>query len=172
MERYFDFAAKTPVLAATFVGTLGLLALFQAIPVGGELLDVRQGYAHDEAMAALAAYGADGRRVYAWSSATLDTVLPCVLVTLLAGLVYRLRPTQNLSVLAWVPLSVGLLDLAENAQIIGMLVQFPDVSVRQVAIASATTIAKTFAALACFALVAILAGVKAWRRLFVRGPVG
>lgn len=171
--RYFDFAAKTPVLVATFVGTVGLLALFQAIPVGGELLDVRQGYAHDEAMAALAAYGADGRRVYAWSSATLDTVLPCVLVTLLAGLVYRLRPTQNLGVLACVPLSVGLLDLAENAQIIGMLVQFPDVSVRQVAIASATTIAKTFAALACFALIAILAGLKASRRLFsARGSGG
>lgn len=170
MERYFDFAAKTPVLVATFVGTLGLLVLFQAIPVGGELLDVRQGYGHDEAMAALTAYGADGRRVYAWSSATVDTVLPCFLVTFLAGLVYRLRPTQKLGVLACVPLSVGLLDLAENAQIIGMLVQFPDVSVRQAALASATTIAKSFAALACFALVAILAGFKAWRR--VRRSVG
>lgn len=161
------------MLAATFVGTLGLLALFQAIPVGGELLDVRQGYAHEEAMAALAGYGADGRRVYAWSSATVDTVLPCVLVTFLAGLVYRLRPSQNLGMLAWLPLLVGLLDLAENAQIIGMLVQFPDVSARQVAVASGTTVAKTFAALACFALVAILAGFKAWRRLFnVRGSVG
>ena len=165
MERYFDFAAKTPVLVATFVGTLGLLILFQAIPVGGELLDVRQGYGHDEAMAALAAYGADGRRVYAWSSATVDTVLPCVLVTFLVGLVYRLRPTQKLGVLACVPLLVGLLDLAENAQIIGMLVQFPDVSARQAAIASATTVAKTFAALTCFALVAILAGFKVWRRV-------
>ena len=172
MERYFDFAAKTPVLVATFVGTLGLLALFQAIPVGGELLDVRQGYAHDEAMAALAGYGADGRRVYAWSSATVDTVLPCVLVTLLVGLVYRLRPTRNLRMLACVPLSVGLFDLAENAQIIGMLVQFPDVSARQVAIASATTIGKTYAALACFALIAILAGQKAWRRFFVRASGG
>lgn len=170
MERYFDFAAKTPVLVATFVGTVGLLVLFQAIPVGGELLDVRQGYGHDEAMAALAAYGADGRRVYAWSSATVDTVLPCVLVTFLAGLVYRLRPTQNLGVLAYVPIAVGILDLAENARIIGMLVQFPDVSVRQAAIASATTVAKTFAALACFGLVAILAGFKAWRR--VRGSAG
>ena len=75
--------------------------------------------------------------------------------------------------LAWLPLSVGLLDLAENAQIIGMLVQFPDVSARQVAVASATTIAKTFAALACFALIALLAGLKAWQRLFSgRGSVG
>ena len=172
MERYFDFAAKTPVLVATLIGTLGLLALFQAIPVGGELLDVRQGYGHDEAMAALAAYGAEGRIVYAWSSATVDTVLPCFLVTFLAGLVYRLRPTRNLSVLAWVPLSVGLLDLAENAQIIGMLVQFPDVSPRQAATASATTMAKTFAALACFALVAILAGFKALRFFKVRGSGG
>lgn len=173
MVRYFDFAAKTPVLVATFVGTVVLLALFQAIPVGGELLDVRQGYGHDEAMAALAGYGADGRRVYAWSSATVDTVLPCVLVTLLAGLVYRFRPTQDLGILACVPLSVGLLDLAENAQIIGMLVQFPDISARQVAVASATTIAKTFAALACFGLVAILVGFKVLRRLFtMRGSDG
>lgn len=172
MERYFDFAAKTPVLAATFVGTVGLLALFQAIPVGGELLDVRQGYAHDEAMAVLAGYGADGRRIYAWSSATVDTVLPCFLTTLLAGLVYRLRPMQKLGILAALPLSVGLLDLAENAQIIGMLVRFPDVSALQVAIASATTIAKTLAVLACFALVAMLAGLKVRLRLANRRGSG
>lgn len=166
MMRYFEFAARAPVLAATFVGTVALLVLFQAIPIGGELLDVRQGYGRDEALAALTGYGADGRRVYAWSSATLDTVLPCVLVTFLAGLVYRLRPSQKLGVLACVPLSVGFLDLAENVQIIAMLLQFPEITVRQVVMASATTIAKTFAVLACLSLIAILAGYVLWCRLY------
>ena len=166
MERFFKFAGGTRVLLAMFAATVALLVSFQAVPVGGELLDVRHGYDHGEAIAALAGYGADGRRAYAWASATLDTLLPCALVTFLAGLVYRLRPTQVVGVLAWVPLSVGVFDFAENVQIIAMLVQFPDVSARQVASASAFTVAKTFAFVACFAFAVVAAGGGAlWRAL-------
>ena len=171
MGRYFEFASRVPVLAATFVGTVALLVLFQAIPVGGELLDVRQGYGHDEAMAALTGYGADGRRLYAWSSATLDTLLPCLYTTFLVGLIYRFRPTDAFRVLAWLPLVAAALDFAENGQIIAMLVQYPEVSVRQVAVASAFTVAKSFALVACFAFAVVLAGGGAvWRLVARRRP--
>lgn len=166
MTRYFELAGRTPVLVATFVGTVALLVLFPAIPVGGELLDVRPGYGFEEAMAALAGYGDQGRVLYAWSSATLDTLLPCVYVTFLVGLIYRFRPTPSFAVFAWLPLAVLVLDLGENAQIIAMLVQFPDVSARQVASASAFTVAKTFAFVACFAFAVVAAGGGAlWRAL-------
>ena len=168
MERYFVFASRPLVLGVTFVASVVLLVVFPALPVGGELLDVKQGYTAEEAMAALAAYGAEGRRLYAWSSVTLDTLLPIVYATFLAGVVYRFRPSERLRILAWLPICLGLLDLAENVQIVVMLVQFPDVSAGQVASASAFTMTKNIAFVACFALAAIFAVVSAARFLLRR----
>ena len=168
MRRYFDLAGRTAVLVFTLLATVVLLAVFPAIPVGGELLDVRSGYGYDEAMAALAGYGADGRRLYMWSSATLDTLLPVAYATLLAGLAYRFRPSEGLRVVAWFPVALGALDLGENAQIIAMLVQYPDVSETQVASASAFTVTKSFAFAACFGYAVVVVLVAAARRLRVR----
>ena len=172
MRRYFELAGRPAVLVLTFLATVVLLAVFPAIPVGGELLDVRSGYGYDEAMAALAGYGAEGRRLYIWSSATLDTLLPVVYATFLAGLVYRFRPSERLRALAWFPVALGALDLCENAQIIAILVQFPDVSEAQVASASAFTVAKTFAFAACFAYALVVVVVAVARRLLGRRPTG
>ena len=170
MRRYFELAGRPLVLALTFVATVVLLAVFPAIPVGGELLDVRPGYGYDEAMAAFAGYGADGRSLYAWASATLDTLLPVAYATLLAGLTYRFRPSERLGVLAWLPLALGVLDLGENAQIIAMLVQYPDVSEAQVASASAFTVTKNFAFAACFGYAVIVIVLAAARRFLGRRP--
>ena len=168
MRRYFELAGRPAVLVLTFLSTVVLLAVFPAIPVGGELLDVRSGYGYDEAMAALAGYGADGRRLYIWSSATLDTLLPLAYASFLAGLVYRFRPNERLRVVAWFPVALGALDLGENAQIIAMLVQYPDVSEAQVASASAFTVAKSFTFAACFAYAVVVVLVAATRRLLAR----
>lgn len=165
MQTYLDFASRTRVLVVTLVATLVLLfAVFPALPVGGELLDVRSGYTHEEAVAAMDGYGEQGRRVYAWSSATLDTLLPLVYVSLLAGAVYRFRPTERAWRLAYLPLAAGALDLGENLQIIVMLTRYPDVSTGQVAIASLFTQLKGYALLLSLALAAALAGVAAVRR--------
>lgn len=140
MRSYFEFAARTPMLATNFVLTLVfLLGIFPLLPVGGELLDYKTSYSHEEAMASMEEYGDRGRRIYAWASPTLDTLFPLVYVGFFAGLIYRCRPTDRLWWLAFVPVVAGLVDLAENAQITLMLIQYPDVSAGQAAAASAFT---------------------------------
>ena len=52
--------------------------------------------------------------MYAWSSATLDTLLPIVYASLLAGLIYRFRPTERPWTLAYLPIGVGALDLSSR----------------------------------------------------------
>ena len=170
---YLEYASRTPVLGVTLVSVLVLLfAVYPALPIGGELLDSRSGYTHQEAVAAMEGYGEEGRRVYAWSSATLDTLLPVVYVSFLAGLIYRLRPTERLRRLAYLPLAAGVLDLGENIQIVLMLIQYPDVSAGQVAAASSFTLMKALVILGCLALAATIAAFWAVRlaRRGLRGP--
>ena len=170
MRSYFELAAKPIVIGVSFVATAILLFVFTTLPVDGELLDVRQGYGFDEAMGALAGYGADGRQTYAWASATLDTLLPIAYATFLAGVVYRFRPREALGRLAWLPVALGVLDLFENAQIILMLISYPDVSSGQVALASAFTSVKNAVFPACFALAVVLAAWSGVRRAMRRRP--
>ena len=51
-----------------------------ALPIGGDVFDVKSGYTHREVVVAQS-NGEQGRRVYAWSSATLDTSLLVVYVS-------------------------------------------------------------------------------------------
>ena len=169
MKTYFESVSTTPVLAGTLLSTLFLvLVVFPALPIGGELLDVKSGYTYEEAVAALESYGEDGRRVYAWSSATLDTLLPALYASLLAGLVYRFRPKERLRRLAYLPVGAGVLDLCENIQIIFLLVLYPDVSAAQVTSASLFTLSKGYALSTCTVLAAVLAAVSAARSALKR----
>ena len=169
MRAYLDFVNGTLTLGATLVLALLLVAVIQALPVGGELLDEKVGYTHEEAVAAMEGYGEKGRRTYAWSAATLDTLLPIVYASFLAGAVYRLRPTERSWRLAWLPLAAGALDLCENVQITIMLIGYPDVSAGQVASASLFTISKSYALLLSLVLAVALAIAAAVRRSR-RGP--
>lgn len=165
MRTYLEFGSRTRVLVATLVTTLLLLlAVFPALPIEGDLLDVRSGYTHEEVVAAMEGYGEQGRRVYAWSSATLDTLLPLAYVSLLAGAAYRFRPTERAWRLAWLPVAAGALDLGENVQVIVMLTRYPDVSAGQVAIASLFTQWKGYALLLSLALAVLLTVFAAVRR--------
>jgi len=175
MRTYCEFVSRTPVLGVTLGAAVLLLgAVFPALPIGDEMLDVKAGYTYAEAVAALDGYGEQGRRVYTWASVTLDTVLPVVYVSFLAGLVYRFRPRDRLWWLAYLPLAAGVLDLCENVQIIRMLIHYPDISAGQVASASAFTVAKSYAVSLCLVLAGILlataAGGRAWRRVRGRTP--
>ena len=165
MRAYLDFVSGTLVLGVTLATTLVLLfAVFPALPIGGEMLDVKAGYTHPEVIAEMERYGDQGRRVYAWSAATLDTLLPLVYASFLAGVIFRFRPTERAWRLAYLPLVAGALDLLENVQIIVMLTRYPDVSAAQVAIASLFTKSKSSALLLCLALAAVLAIAAAVRR--------
>ena len=164
MRTYFESISTTPALSATLLATLILVfAVFPALPIGGEMLDVKSGYTYREAVVVLEAYGEQGRWVYAWSSATLDTLLPIVYASLLAGLVYRFRPTERLWTLACLPIGAGVLDLCENIQIILLLVLYPEVSAPQVASASLFTLSKGYALSICVALAATLTALAAVR---------
>ncbi len=164
MRAYLDFVNGTLILGATLVVALLLVAVIQALPIGGELLDEKVGYTHEEAVAAMEGYGEKGRRTYAWSAATLDTLLPLVYASFLAGAVYRLRPAERFWRLAWLPLAAGVLDLCENVQITVMLIGYPDVSAGQVASASLFTMLKSYALLFSMALTVALAIAATVRR--------
>jgi len=169
----FEFASRTPVLIGTFAtASVLLVVVFPALPLGGQLLDATLGYTHDEVMAAMSGYGADGRRVYALASLTADTLLPVAYVGFLAGLVFRLRPGEGHGVLAYLPVAAGGLDLCENAQIVAMLVGFPEITPGQVAAASLFTQLKHGALLASVCLAAtlvVIALVRRTKRLGKRG---
>lgn len=143
MRRFFELAGRTGTLAATLVAAaVFLLLVFPNVPVGGDTLDTKPGYAFEEAMASMEEYGADGRTIYAWASMVLDTLFPLAYVTLFAGLIYRFRATEGTWWLAYIPVVAGLFDLLENVQITAMLVRYPDIGAAQVAWASAFTTVK------------------------------
>ena len=164
MREYFELVSRTLVLCTTLAAVLILaLALSPALPIGGEMLDVKAGYTYPEVIAAMECYGKQGRRVYAWSSGILDTLLPLAYVSLLAGLLYRFRPTERHWKLAYLPLAVGALDLGENGLIIFMLTRYPDLSAYQAVTASYVTLSKWYAMLGCLALVVAFAATTAVR---------
>lgn len=165
MRKYFEFCSGTLVLCVTMASGLVLLvAVFPALPIGGETLDVRDGYTYAEALAALEGYGESGRRVYAWASVTLDTLFPVLYASFLAGLVYRCRPAERWWRLAYLPVAAALIDLGENIQIVLMLTRYPEISTGQVAAASLFTSLKGVASLLCLTLAISLAVVAGIRR--------
>ena len=142
-RKYFEFAAGTRPLLISFTGVLlMMLWIFPSLPIGGEMIDLKLSYDLAAIQHAMLQYGAHGRAVYALASPTLDTLFPLLYVTFFAGLLYRFRPNEKLWLAAFVPLVAGIWDLCENAQITAMLLQYPEISVRQVALASFFTSTK------------------------------
>lgn len=141
--KFFKFAAGTTPLIVCFIGVLVMMLLvFPALPVGGELIDVKLRYSLADVQAAMLQYRPHGRAVYALASPTVDTLFPLLYVTFFAGLLYRFRPTERLWIMACIPIFAGVWDLCENVQITAMLLQYPDLSTRQVAAASFFTSVK------------------------------
>jgi hypothetical protein len=142
-RKYFEFAARTTPLIFTFIGVLVMVLLvFPALPINGEMIDVKLRYTLADIQVAMLQYGPNGRAVYALASPTVDTLFPVLYVTFFAGLIYRFRPKERLWVMAFIPVLAGAWDLCENAQIVAMLLQFPDISANQVGVASFFTTVK------------------------------
>ena len=142
-RKYFEFASGTKPLLISFAGVLLMvLWVFPALPIHGEMIDLKLSYDLTAIQAAMVQYGASGRAVYALASPTIDTLFPVLYVTFFAGLLYRFRPNEKLWLTAFIPFVAGVWDLCENAQITAMLLQYPEISVRQVALASFFTSTK------------------------------
>lgn len=171
INAYFEFVARTPVLITGFVASmLFVLVIFPQLAGQIERLDMRMGgYTLAEVLAAMEGYGEVGRPRYATISFTLDTIFPICYVSFYAGAIYRFVPHEQLRVLAYVPLMGGVFDLGENAQIIAMLMQYPDISMTQVEWASRFTVIKfgfsRLSMLLAFAALAYAAGVAGYQRL-------
>ncbi len=142
-RRYFELASGTKALLISFAGVLLMvLWVFPSLPINGEMIDLKLSYDLAEIEAAMLQYGVQGRAVYALASPTLDTLFPLLYVTFFAGLLYRFRPNEKMWLAAFIPLVAGIWDLCENAQITAMLLQYPELSARQVAVASFFTSTK------------------------------
>ena len=159
------FLTRKTTLAATAVLTIVLLFfVFPNLPLPGTALDSTFGYDSTVAYEVISAYGEDGRTLYIWFSLTLDVLLPIAYVCLGLGLLRLLRP--NTVLLLVFPILTGCLDLLENAQIIVLMLQYPDLSDSQIALASLTTQWKfvLFGSTAGLILVLTVMGFyKAWR---------
>jgi hypothetical protein len=144
MQAYFEYASKTSSLIFTFVLTyLFISVIFPYFAGDMASLDVRTGgYTHAEVMAAMQGYGDAGRLRYAWISPTLDTLFPLIYASFYVGILYRFAPMTRLQGLVYIPILGGVIDLAENAQIVAMLLQYPDISVAQVEWANRFTLTK------------------------------
>ena len=143
LDRYLDFVSQPKVILGSLVGTILVAVSFQLfLPhvYATGMLDMQPSYDVTQVLNLMESYGEDGRRAYAIASPTLDTLFPIVYVSLMAGVIVWARPQWRF--LVYLPILAGLVDLAENAQITIMLLQFPDLSENQVAMASMATGAK------------------------------
>ena len=143
IRSYFEFAAGTRSLLLSFAGVLLMvLWVFPSLAIGAEMIDLKLSYDLAAIQQSMLQYGASGRAIYALASPTVDTLFPVLYVTFFSGLLYRFRPNERLWLTAFIPVVAGLWDLCENAQITAMLLQYPELSARQVAVASFFTSTK------------------------------
>lgn len=165
-------------------GALALVALLDAyemaftIPVlidisGAQLFDMRiGGYAHGEALAYLAALGAEGRWFYLSRHVPADTALALIEAVAIVLIILRFTrpgarfavpvPAAGRAAMIVAPLLMLILDLGENALVARMLITTsPDAT--QVAVASTLTQAKWIAISIAIALAVVLPA-SAWLR--------
>lgn len=142
-DRYLGFVSQPKIILALIVANVLVVLGFQwTLPHVYEvgMLDMQPSYDLTQVLNLMEAYGADGRQAYAIVSPTLDTLFPIVYVSLMIGVTVWSKP--NWKFLIYLPILAGLVDLAENAQITIMLLQFPELTESQVAMASMATGAK------------------------------
>ena len=110
--------------------------------LGGLMLDEMQGYDRDDIKTQMLLYGEAGRSLHLRFTLLLDMVFPFAYGAFFGGLlVLAARGTFDRAILLPV-VAVMVLDFTENIQLAIMLMQFPELGDDQIALASATTLAK------------------------------
>lgn len=167
-----SFIARLDALNALVTRRTSLLASFLLVVfcilgfqwlktrLGGLMLDELQGYDRDNLNNQMLLYGEAGRSLHLLFTLLLDMLFPFAYGAFFGGLlVLAARGVFDRAILLPV-LAVMVLDVGENIQLATMLVQFPDLGERQIALASATTMAK-FWAIRFFLL--WLSGLVIWK---------
>lgn len=160
--------ALNPILARRISLILSFLAVIACLlgfgwlknQLGSLMLDELRGYDRDMLSEQMLLYGESGRALHLRFTLILDTVFPFAYGAFFGGLlILAAKGVFDRAVLAPV-IAVILLDLSENMQLALMLLQFPDLGDTQIAMASATTLAK-FWAIRFFLL--WLSGLTLWK---------
>ncbi|KAB7731597.1 hypothetical protein F5984_05015 [Rudanella paleaurantiibacter] len=123
-------------------------------PIGP--IDLLFGYNPDRIMQMVAAYGPEGRAIYAQGELTIDLIYPIVYTFLLAtvlSLLFRKRPYAPFAQVNLLPLSVLFFDFCENACIVYLLKSYPATSPTVAALCSVLTTLKWLAAAAVLGLI-------------------
>lgn len=167
-----SFIARLDTLNALLTRRISLLASFLLVVfcilgfqwlktrLGGLMLDELQGYDRDDINNQMLLYGEAGRSLHLRFTLLLDMLFPFAYGAFFGGLlVLAARGVFDRAILLPV-LAVLVMDVTENIQLATMLVQFPDLGERQIALASATTMAK-FWAIRFFLL--WLSGLVIWK---------
>ena len=137
---------------------------------GLEPLDERMGYSWTEVEVYLAVLGESGRRLYrVFLVADLGNaiLMASAVSLLLTFLTIRLGLERSwFGIAAFIPIAGGALDLLENAMLLVMLGQFPNVTESLAGAASMTTALKLVTGMAGLAAVAV--GLIGWAATVIR----
>lgn len=142
MARIINFIEDRRVLMACTILFIVMMMAFRELTqyLGAPMFDTLQsGYDVTTMRELMLIYGEAGRQNYAYATLSLDGVFPFIYGILAIGLLLKLAAFRFLRVLAILPLVVMGLDLYENVQLFGLLIQFPDLASDAVARASTTT---------------------------------
>ena len=133
--------------------------------LGTLMLDEIEGYDRETLVSQLLLYGETGRELHAKVTLYVDMVFPFAYGALFGGLLALAGRGTRFRLAALFVVPVMLLDWAENIQLLALLSGFPDFTDGQIALASATTIAKFWAIrVALLALIGLALG-KLGKRL-------
>lgn len=143
---------------------LGPYAELRELAPGLAPLDERMGYAWTDVQVYFAILGESGRslyRLFLIADSGNAILMASAVTLLLAFLTTRLGlGGTRVSLVAFIPVAGGALDLLENALLLVMLDRFPEIAESLAGIASITTASKLVTSLAGAA--AVVAGLTGW----------
>ena len=180
LSDFFIRHAKGGIILLAFLAVLvGKTALFPRISAvlaapasAGGPLDARFFYTPQQAKAIIAAYNAEGRRIYMVSELTLDILFPIAYTLFLAlSISWLFQRTfdrsGSMQRLNLVPVGAWFFDLLENIGVVIMLAMFPSFSLLVGSLTSSFTVIKWSFAL--LSILLLLFGVVAYLLRRVRG---
>lgn len=133
--------------------------------LGTLMLDEIEGYDRETLVSQLLLYGEAGRVLHAKVTLYVDMVFPLAYGALFGGLLALAGRGTRFRLAALFVVPVMLLDWTENLQLLNLLYGFPNLIDGQIALASATTIAKFWAIRVALVVILLLGLVKLGHRL-------
>ena len=167
MHIIIGFCRQPVGLIIAFLVMLACMIAFQYVTaeLGTHMLDIFNSYNRAMVEQKMQEYGEVGRSIYARTSITLDIIYPLAYGVFFTGLLARLAQDTQFQSLIYLPIFMVGLDMLENLQIYIMLVSYPELSDRQIILASLTTQSKWLMVRAVVVVLLLLGVVALVRRV-------